>query len=735
MFKKLFFTLSAIVFASSTSFGQILIDNAPTPTTLVSNTLIGSGVSVSNISFQGSTNQIGYFDEGTSNIGIPFGVVMSSGNVTDIAINGGNASTDLGGPGDADVLATAQSVTSNPSSGSISSTHDAAVLEFDFVPLGDSVRFSFVFASDEYLTYVNTQFNDAFGFYLSGTNPAGGTYNVENLALVPGTTEPITISTIHPGLNSQYYIGSPVGHAFNGFTVPIDIEFAVVCGDTYHFKFAIADCQDGILDTGVFLEGGSFSSEAVEVAVATVSGDTAVYEGCTNADFIFSRPDWQISDTLVINYDITGTATDGVDWTSMINPVTFLPGEDTVILNFDPTADGIAELPEFITLTAYTISACGDTLESSGTVWIFDEPNIQIDESDTTVFCKDDSVLVTAYTSGGFGPYSYTWSNGSPDADSAYVAASVQGPQEYYVTATDQCGYTETDTITVIMDQTLTIEGLESIPAAACTPTGAVFNNPAPSGITGVPYYQWNGPNDPNLFVIDATAAQNLPTGWYYFTVTDNVCSVTDSVFVDQTDSPVANMTANPTFGCAPLNVVFMNTSENSTNYTWDFGNGNVVTTATMDNQSADFVLTTNVMLIASDDNGCADTTYQMITVEPCGCTDPNAINYNPLALNDDGSCIYPEPVVTAPNVFTPNDDNENDLFELNHKYAERIELVILNRWGNVMYENDGPNPVWDGKSQGGADATEGTYFYKYTAYGVEGTTITGHGFFELIRD
>ena len=73
----------------------------------------------------------------------------------------------------------------------------------------------------------------------------------------------------------------------------------VVCGQTYHFKFAIADCNDGVLDTGVFLEGGSFSSDAVNVSVATVTGDTTVIENCTNAQFIFTRPESQIKYTVV----------------------------------------------------------------------------------------------------------------------------------------------------------------------------------------------------------------------------------------------------------------------------------------------------------------------------------------------------------------------------------------------------------------------------------------------------
>ena len=137
MLKKSLLSALAIISAFGIQ-AQIIIDNTPTPNDLVTNTLMGSGVSVSNITFSGNTNQIGYFEEGNSNIGLPFGVVMSSGEVANI-VPPNNPSTGVGGPGDADVLATAQSVTSNPASGSITQTFDAAVLEFDFIPLGDSV--------------------------------------------------------------------------------------------------------------------------------------------------------------------------------------------------------------------------------------------------------------------------------------------------------------------------------------------------------------------------------------------------------------------------------------------------------------------------------------------------------------------------------------------------------------------------------------------------------------------
>ena len=112
----------------------------------------------------------------------------------------------------------------------VSSINDVAVLEFDFVPTSDSL-FRYVFGSNEYLTYVNTQYNDVFGFFISGPGitgpysaPAAFPNGSVNIATVPNSTPalPITISSVNDVLNNQYYIDNqntnPQTVLCNGFT-------------------------------------------------------------------------------------------------------------------------------------------------------------------------------------------------------------------------------------------------------------------------------------------------------------------------------------------------------------------------------------------------------------------------------------------------------------------------------------------------------------------------------------
>jgi gliding motility-associated-like protein len=724
---------------------QFGVTNTLTPTQYVEDVLIGPGVQVSNIVFSGYNAQIGKFVNGTDAIGFPSGIVMSSGSVMQIDDGGSDffLGQSMGGGPDGDVLAVAQSV--NPF---ITSTADAAVLTFDFIPSGDTVQFSFVFASDEYTTYSCSEFNDAFGFFVSGPDPNNpdpsdptGDYVNQNFAVVPNTTTPITISTIHPAnagscsapaLNGAYYIeNTPASaQAFNGYLVPINIRFAVACGGTYSFKFAVADCTDDGFDTGIFLQSGSFSSDAVNISVATVTGDSTIVEGCTQASLIFTRPMSQVGDTLIVNYDMSGTATQGVDFSNLISPITFLPGVDTIITILNPIQDFVNEGPEFITITAYTISECGDTIVTTGSTYILDKPNLNIVENDPNVVCADDSILMTVSTSGGFPPYEYAWSNAQV-SDSAYGAVSVNGTLDYYVTSTDNCGFSLTDTVTITLNQTLKIDTMMQYPATACNPDGTVVG--LGSGFSGIPDYRWSGPGINSPAYIDASVWQNRSSGWYYFTITDNVCSTTDSIFLEQKDSPVADFTPSVTSGCAPLSVSFTNNSENADSYAGTFGNGETANVGNLNPQSATYIETGTVRLIAYQ-GVCTDTMEVVITVSACGCTDPLALNYNPLAEINDGTCFYPIPLVETPNIFTPNGDKSNDVFQLKTENAIGVELMIFNRWGNLLFKEKGLDPVWDGKIDGTV-VEEGTYFFRYTVFGLDDQSIEGQGFVQIVKD
>ena len=263
----------------------MVVTNDQTVEWYVENVLLGSGVSATNISFNGQPGdevfvQCGYFQSNGSYMGVESGLVLSTGAVQGDDFAGNpvivgeetSINVDNGTDGDADL----QALANDP-------INDIAVLEFDFIPTGDTLRFNYIFGSEEYPEYVNS-FNDAFGFFLAGpgitgpfTSPAGFPNGSANIALIPGTTTPVTIDNVNDGnffcpgpapgpcSNCEYYVDNcPIADdALDGQTTLLEAFALVQCGEVYHIKLAIGDAVDWSFDSAVFLQEGSFASDLV----------------------------------------------------------------------------------------------------------------------------------------------------------------------------------------------------------------------------------------------------------------------------------------------------------------------------------------------------------------------------------------------------------------------------------------------------------------------------------------
>src|SRR6185295_1433985 len=142
--------------------------------------LVGSGVTISNITLNCPNGGWGSFDGTNSNVGLDAGIILACGDKINAPgpNNTQGITTDFQTGGDADLTALANQ-----------DTYDACVLEFDLQTTGDSVKFNYVFGSEEYSEYVGS-FNDIFAFLISGPGIVG----LQNIALVPGTGTPVSIN-------------------------------------------------------------------------------------------------------------------------------------------------------------------------------------------------------------------------------------------------------------------------------------------------------------------------------------------------------------------------------------------------------------------------------------------------------------------------------------------------------------------------------------------------------------
>ncbi|HKJ87802.1 MAG TPA: choice-of-anchor L domain-containing protein, partial [Gammaproteobacteria bacterium] len=253
-------TALALLLAGSGTAQAINVSPTDSADTLA-NSILGSGITLqgsASYTDSATVSQSGTFTDGNaSGIGIDQGIVMTTGKASDVGNSNtsDSTSTATGAPGDSDLSALVGSATTN----------DAATLQFDFTTTTGDLSFNYVFGSEEYNEFVNSKFNDVFGFYLDGTN----------IARIPGTNTPVSINNVNGGNplgtnashadlynNNDPSDGGPnYNFTYDGFTNVLTAQATGLSSGTHHIKLAIADTGDSDLDSGVFIQGNSFSGE------------------------------------------------------------------------------------------------------------------------------------------------------------------------------------------------------------------------------------------------------------------------------------------------------------------------------------------------------------------------------------------------------------------------------------------------------------------------------------------
>ncbi len=448
-------SLSAVCLISGLcGWSQLVTTTGITPTSLVEDVLVGSGVVVSGVTYTGHVDAIGSFDGSGCNIGLNSGILLTTGTVKDVTStfggsegpqgpnDSGSAGTDNGKPGYGPLTTLAGSA-----------TYNAAVLEFDFVPQADSVHFRYVFGSEEYPEFVDGGFNDAFAFFISGPG-FGGTYN---MALIPGGGGIVSIDNVNNGStntgpcqNCAYYHMNGTGSTspymdsdfyvqYDGFTVVLTASAEVQCGETYHLKIAIADAGDGAYDSGIFLEANSLASNPPITMEASLAKDawadgSSLAEGCETATVTVTRTD--VSAPLALTLSTSGSATEGVDYDNIPPTVNFATGVATATFIFDVNADFITEGAETVVIELATPSACGTTDEITLNFVIKDVNPLTATVAGVSVHCPGEEVELTVVVSGGLPDYTYNWAIGGTDPS---VLVSPLTTTSYSVTVNDDC--------------------------------------------------------------------------------------------------------------------------------------------------------------------------------------------------------------------------------------------------------------------------------------------------------
>ncbi|WP_333600355.1 choice-of-anchor L domain-containing protein [Flavobacterium sp.] len=712
---------------------NIIVTDTYTAQQLVQNVLINSpcanvtNFTVSGGNFLSGSKSYGYFSAGTSSFPFSDGVVLStSAAISTQGPNDSLLSDDAPGwVGDSDLE---QAL-------SISNTSNATVLEFDFTPLTSFISFDYIFASEEYHDTAPCHYSDGFAFLLK---QAGSSNPYQNLALVPNTTTPVKVTTVHPVIpggcaaqNDTYfgsYNSSTAPINFNGQTVVMTAKATVIPGTTYHIKLVIADETNPQYDSAIFLGGGSFS----------VGTDLGPDRLVTNGNPIC------YGDTYVL--DATEPGTNTYQWFKNGNPILGETNATYTVAN-----PGIYKVE--ITLNSTSCVAVGEvTVEYTNPIAANPVTLVQCDDNNDGIATFDLTKLNPIITQGNTQIAAISYYLNQSDATNGTNA--IPNPTAFqnnttnqlvakvinsfgcigYVPVTLQMAHNSLPTVNpiIICDEDGTLDGFTAIDLNQLA-TPAVLNG-MPSGLV-VEYYsdstdasQQHNPlpnnftntvapnqiiyarivNGPDCYGIipvplqiiafhpthfeheevvlcnGGTTTLSVATGFSSYLW--NTSATTASISVTATGD--YSVTVTNAFGCKAVKTFTVNASSSPTITSIDINdfseNGNSVQINVTGSGDYEYALDGEHFQDSSLFTDVNPNEYTVIVRDKNGCT-PNAVQH-----------IY---VLDYPHYFTPNGDGYHDIWQIkNLSFYPNAVVTIFDRFGKLIYSFKSNQVGWNGK-------------------------------------
>ncbi len=324
---------------------------------------------------------------------------------------------------------------------------------------------------------------------------------------------------------------------------------------------------------------------------------------------------------------------------------------------------------------------------------IVSPPQLIVNITPPIQVCIGNNTNLSCQANGGTPTYNYSWSTGQLNKN-ILVAPSLNST--YSITITDANGCTVTETLNAFAHP-LPVVSFSADKQSGCSELCVNFTNTTLNSQSAI----WNYGNNPSSNT--GTHCYNDPGSYNVsLTVTDNngcINTATQNNYITVFPNPLANFSssANPTL----LNntVYFTDQSIGATQWSWNFGDV-ISSYSTQQNPSHHYAApdtgSYKVTLIVSNQFGCMDSIFDFIKIT----TD---------------FTFY------VPNTFTPNGDGVNDLFcpvgtGIDQK---QYELVIFDRWGNLIFKSDNPAIGWDGRANGGTMiAQQDVYVWKINVAG-----------------
>ncbi|MDA0178041.1 choice-of-anchor L domain-containing protein [Mesoflavibacter profundi] len=676
---------------------------------LVTDVLVNSPCAiVNNITWStgtdfGQENGIGYFEANGSSFPFQEGIVMVTGDATEAPGPETGTQGSGGWAGDADLENQFPAI--DPGT-----TNDATIIEFDFTPLINQMSFNFIFASEEYGTF-QCGFSDAFAFLLTDLTTGITT----NIALVPGTSDPVSVFTIrdnqyngncasvNPTLFDTYTdifdypngIGSnPIANPINfrGRTVPLTASSTVTPNNPYRIKLVIADDNDSSFNSAVFLEASSFDIGTIDLGNdILISDGTATCEG----------------NTVTLDLGIAPPTNATITWYTVDNGITEpIPGENAPSL--DITTPGTYQVD--ITFDGVN-AACFYSDEIL--VEFYPNPEIVVGDIPTIYECDVDNSGITTFD--------------ITQNEDDILGTQTDVTLEYFETeqdAIDQVSQISNLTTYTSAPTTIYIRLTDDI--TGCYTVDSFELDLAPKPVLGTPDSILGCDNDDDgIAEYDLTLNEDL--------IANGLTDLSFSYYLDETDAETStNAITNPTIYQSAATTIYVRaeTTEGcfeTTMFELYFGIqpettfGDVVyevcpnatvpitVTAIPDNYTSSEVSV--VWYDQYDTVISGATSLDLDTVLTAGVytievtfTDTGCSNTAEVLVEELESCVIPQGI--SPGLK----DGKNDTFDLSSFDVQRLE--IYNRYGTLVYSKDNYINEWHGQSNNGDELPVGTYYY-----------------------
>lgn len=347
------------------------------------------------------------------------------------------------------------------------------------------------------------------------------------------------------------------------------------------------------------------------------------------------------------------------------NPSLGLGGQTTIVKDTSICTSSTATLSAAPALS-YTWSTGSNnqtiTINNQGTYWVQIQPQTGCKIIDTihvnfiahTTIVKDTSICTSASaTLSAVTALSYTWSTGSN-----YQTISINNQGTYWVQIQPLTGCKIIDTIHVSYINPPTINILKD--TSVCTIKNYVLN----ASQTNATSYVWS-----TGAVSSSIVTSNVATYWVNMQI--GLCLVRDSAQINLLNPPAINLVKDTVMCNDPI---ILSINDNALHANWSNGSH------------------TNQTTISSVGM------YSVSVSDKNGCTNTATVNVKKAEQVTS---------VTVPNIFTPNGDTHNDVFEFSTNDLAVNEFNIYDRWGKLVYSAQNTPVNWDGKQ-----ADDGTYFW-----------------------